>query len=70
MHGEAKSFETINIFSIQMYGPILKQIWPRRKKVKRQCTTIILATLVDLPSLIVSAKIRPQGILCSREEDF
>ena len=41
-----------------------------RKKVKRQCTTIILATLVDLPSLMNCAKIQPQGILYSGEEDF
>ena len=30
-----------------------KQTWPRRKKVKCQCTTIILTTLVDLPSPMI-----------------
>ena len=40
------------------------------KKVKRQCTTIILATLVDIPSLMICAKFQPQGILCSGEGDF
>ena len=43
---------------------------PHRKKVKHQCTTIILASLVDLLSLMICAKIQPQGILCSGEEDF
>ena len=41
-----------------------------RKKVKRQRTTILLATLVDLPSPMIPAKIQPQGILGSGEEDF
>ena len=38
-----------------------KQIWPCRRKVKCQCTctTIILATLVDLPSPMICAKIQP-----------
>ena len=40
------------------------------KKVKCQCTTLILATLVYLPSLIICAKIQPQGILGSGEEDI
>ena len=30
----------------------------------------ILATLVDLPSAMIFAKIQPQGILWSGEEDF
>ena len=30
----------------------------------------ILAILVDLPSPMIYAKIQPQGILCSGEEDF
>ena len=47
-----------------------KQTWPCRKKVKCQCMTIILATLVDLLSLMIYAKIQPQSILGSREEDF
>ena len=43
--------------------PIGKQTWPCCKKVKRQCTTILLATLVDLLSLMILAKIQPQGML-------
>ena len=40
------------------------------KKVKRQRTTILLAMLVDLPPPIIPAKVQPQGILGSGEEDF
>ena len=47
-----------------------KQTWPHRKKVKRQCKTIILANFVDLPSLMICAKIQPQGFLYSGEEYF
>ena len=47
-----------------------KQIWPRRKKVKHQCTKIILVTLVDLLSPMICAKKQPQGILGSGEECF
>ena len=47
-----------------------KQTWPCRKKVKRQHSTILLAILVDLPSPMIPAKVQPQGILCSGEEDF
>ena len=47
-----------------------KQTWPCRKKVKCQYTTFILAILVDLVSPMTYAKIQPQGILGSREEDF
>ena len=47
-----------------------KQTWPRRIKVKRQCTTIILAILVDLSSPMICAKIQPQGVLGSGVEDF
>ena len=43
---------------------------PIQMKQKCQCTTIILATLVDLPSMMICAKIQPQGILGSGEEDF
>ena len=39
------------------------QTWPRRKKVKCQCMTIILATLVDRPFQMIHAKIQPQAIL-------
>ena len=46
-----------------------KQTWPRRKKVKRQCTTIVLAILVDLSSPMIYAKIQPQDILSSGEKD-
>ena len=42
----------------------------RRKKVKCQYTTFILVILVDLPSPMTYAKIQPQGILGSGEEDF
>ena len=58
-----KLFEILNIFPIQMWGQyecIGKQTWPHRKKVKCQCTTIILATLVDLLSPKIWAKIQPQ----------
>ena len=41
-----------------------------RKKVKCQLTTILLATLVDLLSPMIHAKIQPQGILGYGEEDF
>ena len=53
---------------IQMH--IGKQTWPHRKKVKCQCTTFILATLADLPSLLICAKIQPQGILGSGEDFY
>ena len=52
------------------YKCIEKQTWPRRKKVKCQCTTIILAISVELLSLIIYAKIQPKGILGSGEEIF
>ena len=45
-------------------------IWPHRKKAKRQYTIIVLATLVHLSSPMICAKIQPQGILGSGEEDF
>ena len=46
------------------------QIWPCRKNVKHQHRTIILAILVDLLSLIICEKIRPQGLFGSGEEEF
>ena len=52
------------------YKSIGKQTSPHLKKVKCHCTTIILATLVDLPSLTIYAKIQPQGILGSEKEHF
>ena len=51
------------------YKCIRKQNWPYRKKVKCQCTTIILATLVDLLFPMTYVKIQPQGIL-GFGEDF
>ena len=44
--------------------------WPCRKKVKHQRMTIFLATLVDLLSPMIHAKIQPKGILRFGEEDF
>ena len=70
---EEKSFEIINIFHTNVWGLykcIQKQTWPCRKKVKCQCMTIILAILVDIPYPMIYAKIQPQGILGSGEEDF
>ena len=52
------------------YKCIGKQTWPCRKKVKCQRTTILLATLADFSSPMICAKIQPQGILGSGEEDF
>ena len=52
------------------YKCIGKQTCPCRKKVKRQRTTILLATLIDLLSPMILAKIQPQGILGSEEKDF
>ena len=55
-----------HVFHANVWGPyrnIQEQTWPRRKKVKRQCTIIILATLVDFPFPMICAKIQPQGIL-------
>ena len=43
------------------YKCIGKRTWPCRKKVKRQHTTILLATLVDLPSPMICAKIQPKA---------
>ena len=52
------------------YKCVGKQTWSCRKKVKCQRTTILLATLVDLSFPMICAKIQPQGILGSGEEDF
>ena len=41
------------------YKCIRKQNWPYRKKVKCQCTTIILGILVALPFPMIYAKIQP-----------
>ena len=52
------------------YKCMRKQNWPQGKKVKCQCTTIILATLVDLQFPMIYVKIQPQGILDFEEQDF
>ena len=52
------------------YKRIGKQTWSRRKQVKCQCMTIILATMVDLSSPMIYAKIQPQGVLSSGGGDF
>ena len=52
------------------YKCIGKQTWPCRKKVKYPRTTILIAALVDLSFPMICAKIQPQGILDSGEEDF
>ena len=52
------------------YKCIGKRTWPYSKEVKRQRTTILLATLVDLPSPMICVKIQPQGILGYGEEDL
>ena len=46
----------LNVFPIQMH--------------REANLTFILAILVDLPSPMTYAKIQPQGILSSGEEDF
>ena len=57
----------LKVFPIQMHREANLTL---RKKVKRQHTTILLAILVDLPSSMIPAKVQPQGILGSGEEDF
>ena len=55
-----------HFFHINVWGPykcIQKQTWPRPKKVKCQCMTIILATSVDCLFQMIYAKIQPQAIL-------
>ena len=61
-------FSHLNVWG--SYKCIGKQTWPCRKKVKCQRTTILLATLVDFSSSMICAKIQPQGLLGSGEEDF
>ena len=68
---KARSVLEKKIFKVFFpYKCIGKQTWPCHKKVKRQRTTIFLAILVDLPSPTIPAKVQPQGILGSGEEDF
>ena len=64
----SKQFSHSNVWG--SYKCIRNRTWPCCKKVKRQLTTILLAILVDLPSPMIPAKIQPQGILGSGEEDF
>ena len=45
------------------YKCIRKQNWPYYKKVKCQCTTIILAILVALPFQMIYATIQPCSVL-------
>ena len=66
---EKKKFKILNNFPIP-YKCMGKQTWSCRKKVKCQRTTILLATLVDLSFPMICAKIQPQGIFGSGEEDF
>ena len=73
MASEKKKFKILNNFPIQMYGTHTNaqgsKLDPAVKKVKCQRTTILLATLVELSFLMICAKIQPQGILGSGEED-
>ena len=55
-----------HFFHTNVWGPykcIQKQTWPRHRKIKCQCMTIIFATLVDRPFQMIYAKIQPQAIL-------
>ena len=54
---QEKSFEILYFFPIQMHREA--NLTSPKKKVKCQCTTIIIATLVDLPSPMIYAKIQP-----------
>ena len=49
----------LKVFPIQMH-----------REANLTLPTILLAILVDLPSPMIPAKVQPQGILGSREEDF
>ena len=57
----------LKVFPIQMHR---KANLTLRKKVKCQYTIFILAILIELLSPVTYAKIQPQGILGSGEEDF
>ena len=52
------------------YKCIGKQTWPHCKKVKCKCTTIILATLVDLPSPMIYAKVHHKAFSVSEKKIF
>ena len=63
---EEKSFEIINIFSIQMYGAHTNAYRSKLDLAVKRLNvnmTIILATLVDRPFPMIYAKIQPQAIL-------
>ena len=71
--GDVQNINSQHFFLYKCIGPIQmhgKQIWPCRKKIKCQCTTIILALLVDLLSPRIYAKVRPKGLFGSGEENF
>ena len=52
------------------YKCIGKQTWPCHKKVKCQRTTILLATLVDLLSPMICAKIHPKAFSVLEKKVF
>ena len=52
------------------YKCIRKQNWPYHKMVKCQCTTIILATLVDLLFPMTYAKIHPKASSVLEKKSF
>ena len=54
----------------RLYKCIGKKTWPRHKKVKCQCTTIILATLVDLPSPKIMQRFSPKASLVLEKKIF
>ena len=56
---EAPEEKLFEIWTFFPYKCIRKQNWPYCKKVKCQCTTIILAILVALLFLKIYAKIQP-----------
>ena len=60
-HKPSSVLENKNFKCFFPYKCIRKQTWPCRKKVKCQCMTIILATLVDPLSPMIYAKIQPQS---------
>ena len=63
---EEKSVEILNIFPYKCIGT---QTWPHRKKCQISMFDHYFRKLVDLPSLIIYAKIQLQDILCSGGKD-
>ena len=59
---------TFQYFPIQLL--VGAQVWPCRKKVKRQPTAIRWTNLVGLESPMLYTKVQPQSFLGSGEEDF